>query len=109
MIAQPKPLQQILATVAQQSTRDFGRGFSYCVLKRMVKLYEVYPEQAIVATLSQVFSWGRFSALIPLREPPGAVAMASSPIRMSARIEHRRCSRSLLYPGSHMGRFGPLA
>ena len=39
MIAQPKPLQQILATVAQQSTRDFGRGFSYCVLKRMVKLY----------------------------------------------------------------------
>lgn len=69
MIAHPKPLQQILATVAQQLTRDFGRGFSYCALKRMVKLYEASLDQAIVATLSQVLSWGRFSVLIPLGEP----------------------------------------
>jgi hypothetical protein len=109
MVAHPKLLQQILALVVQQLTRDFGRRRSSSTLTRMVKLYEVYPEQAIVATLSQVLSWSRFSALIPLREPPGAVAMASSSIHMSARIEHRRCSRSLLYPGYHMGRFGPLA
>lgn len=32
--------QQTVATVAQQLTRDFGRGFSYSALTRMVKLYE---------------------------------------------------------------------
>ncbi len=61
--------QQILATVAQQLTRDFGRGFSYSALTRMVKLYEVYPEQAIVATLSQVLSWSHFRELLPLEQP----------------------------------------
>lgn len=61
--------EQIVATVAQQLTRDFGRGFSYSALKRMVKLYEASPDQAIIATLSQVLSWGRFSVLIPLGEP----------------------------------------
>lgn len=40
MIAHPKPLQRILATVVQQLTRDFGRDFSYSALTRMAKLYE---------------------------------------------------------------------
>ncbi len=61
--------QQILATVAQQLTRDFGRGFSYSALTRMVRLYEVYPDQAIVATLSQVLSWSHFRELLPLEHP----------------------------------------
>jgi len=61
--------QQIVATVAQQLTRDFGRGFSYSALTRMVKLYEAYPDQAIVATLSQVLSWSHFRELLPLEQP----------------------------------------
>lgn len=61
--------QQILATVAEQLTRDFGRGFSYSALTRMVQLYEVYPDQAIVATLSQVLSWSHFRELLPLDQP----------------------------------------
>jgi hypothetical protein len=69
MVAHPKLLQQILALVVQQLTRDFGRGLSSSVLARMVKLYEASPDQAIVATLSQVLGWGRFSVLIPLGEP----------------------------------------
>lgn len=61
--------QQILATVAQQLTCDYGRGFSYSSLTRMAKLYESYPDQTIVATLSQVLSWSHFRELLPLEEP----------------------------------------
>lgn len=61
--------QEILARVAQQLTRDYGRGFSYSALTRMVKLYEAYPDQKIVATLSQVLSWSHFRELLPLEQP----------------------------------------
>ena len=61
--------EQILATVSQELTRDFGRGFSYSALTRMVRLSEVFPEFEIVATLSRQLSWSHFCELIPLDKP----------------------------------------
>lgn len=45
--------QQILATLSQELVRDYGNGFSYSALTRMIRLSEVFPEPTIVATLSQ--------------------------------------------------------
>ena len=61
--------QQILATLSQELVRDYGNGFSYSVLTRMLKLSEVFPDQKIIATLSQTLSWSHFRELLPLERP----------------------------------------
>ena len=61
--------KQILATVSQQLVADFGEGFSYTSLTRMVQFTKVMADQAIVATLSQQLSWSHFQALLPIKDP----------------------------------------
>ena len=61
--------KQILATVAQQLVADFGEGYSYSSLTRMVRFAESMADQAIVATLSQELSWSHFQALLPIKDP----------------------------------------
>lgn len=61
--------KEILATLSQELTNDFGRGFSYSALTRMIRFSEVFPEAEIVATLSRQLGWSHFKALIPLKEP----------------------------------------
>jgi predicted nuclease of restriction endonuclease-like (RecB) superfamily len=61
--------KQILATVSQELVADFGEGFSYSSLTRMVRFAEVMDDPAIVATLSQELSWSHFLALLPIKDP----------------------------------------
>lgn len=61
--------QQILASLAQQLEQDFGKGFSYSALTRMVRFAEQFPDQRIVATLSQELTWSHFTLLLPLKDP----------------------------------------
>ncbi len=61
--------QQILATVSQDLVREFGRGFEVTNLTRMMKFAEAFPEEEIVATLSQQLSWSHFRELLPLDQP----------------------------------------
>jgi len=61
--------QQILATLSQELARDYGDGFSYSALTRMVKFVESFPHSEIVATLSQQLSWSHFKELLPLERP----------------------------------------
>ena len=61
--------KEILATLSQELSSVFGRGYSYSALTRMVKFAEVFPEGEIVATLSQQLSWSHFSQLLPLNQP----------------------------------------
>ena len=56
----------ILATLSQELSAEFGPGYSYSALTRMVKFAEVFPEGEIVATLSQQLSWSHFRQLLPL-------------------------------------------
>lgn len=60
---------EILATLSQELTREYGSGFSYSALTRMVKFAEAFPEKQIVATLSQALSWSHFRELLPLERP----------------------------------------
>ncbi|MEI8248780.1 MAG: PDDEXK nuclease domain-containing protein [Lentisphaerota bacterium] len=61
--------QQILATLSQELVRDYGNGFSYSILTRMLKFSDVFPDQKIVATLSQTLSWSHFRELLPIERP----------------------------------------
>lgn len=60
---------QILATLSQELTQDYGNGFSYSALTRMVKFAECFPVSQIVATLSQSLSWSHIRELLPLDQP----------------------------------------
>lgn len=61
--------KQILATLSQELTQRYGKGFTESALNRMVKFAEVFPDPQIVATLSQQLSWSHFVLLLPLEKP----------------------------------------
>ncbi|MCU0434017.1 MAG: PDDEXK nuclease domain-containing protein [Bacteroidia bacterium] len=53
---------QILVTLSQELTKQFGKGFTYSALTRMCKVATVFEEKNI-ATLSQHFSWSHLIEL----------------------------------------------
>lgn len=61
--------KRILATLSQELTQRYGKGFTESALNRMVKFSEVFPDPQIVATLSQQLSWSHFLLLLPLDKP----------------------------------------
>jgi len=61
--------KQILATVSQELTAEFGVGFSYPALTRMVRFAEWMTDEHILATLSQELSWSHFIELLPIKDP----------------------------------------
>jgi predicted nuclease of restriction endonuclease-like (RecB) superfamily len=61
--------KQILATVSQELAEEYGQGYDYSALTRMVKFAEVFPDENIVATLSQQLSWSHFVEILPLKQP----------------------------------------
>lgn len=58
--------KQILATLSQELVADFGRGYTYSNLMRMVKFAELFPDREIVVTLSPQLSWSHFVAILPI-------------------------------------------
>ncbi|HMR49571.1 MAG TPA: DUF1016 N-terminal domain-containing protein [Arachnia sp.] len=61
--------QEIVGTLSPQLTRTFGRGFDRNILTRMVRFAQQFPDQEIVATLSQQLSWSHIATLLPVRGP----------------------------------------
>ena len=61
--------KKILATVSRELCTEFGDGYSYSALTRMVKFAEILTDKAIVVTLSQQLSWSHFLAILPLKDP----------------------------------------
>lgn len=60
--------KQILVTVSRELTAEFGRGFSYAEIARMIQFSQVFPDEQIVAALSQQLSWSHFHALLPIKD-----------------------------------------
>lgn len=54
--------KKILATLSQQLTLKFGKGYSYSAITRMIKVAEIFSEE-MFATLSQTLSWSHFIEL----------------------------------------------
>jgi predicted nuclease of restriction endonuclease-like (RecB) superfamily len=61
--------KQILVTVSRELTAEYGRGFSYAEIARMIQFAQLFPDEAIVVTLSQQLSWSHFHALLPIKDP----------------------------------------
>ena len=61
--------KQILATVSQELTTEFGAGFNYTALTRMARFAEWMTDEQILATLSQALSWSHFVELLPIKDP----------------------------------------
>ena len=61
--------KEIVSTLSRQLTSEFGRGYNYSALTRMVRFADAFPEGEIVATLSQQLGWSHFKELLPLKQP----------------------------------------
>ena len=61
--------QQIVATLSQQLTAEFGRGFSRRNLFNMIRFAEVFPDERIVQSLIAQLSWTHLLQLLPLDDP----------------------------------------
>lgn len=59
--------KEILATLSQELSREYGSGFSYSALTRMVRFAETFPDAEIVATLSQQLGWSHFKEIISMK------------------------------------------
>lgn len=60
--------QEIFSTLSGKLVAEFGRGFSQQNLFRMADFAGAFPEERIVATLSQQLGWSHFVELLPLKK-----------------------------------------
>ncbi len=61
--------EQIVATLSQQLTQEFGNGFSRRNLFNMIRFVEVFSEEKIVHALSAQLGWTHFRQIIYLDDP----------------------------------------
>ncbi len=60
--------RQIVQTLSAQLMQEYGKGFSYSALTRMITFSEMFPRLKIVATLSQQLGWSHFIELITVED-----------------------------------------
>jgi predicted nuclease of restriction endonuclease-like (RecB) superfamily len=61
--------KRILQTLSEHLTKEYGKGYTYDNLTRMVKLAEVFPDRQIVGALTQQLTWTHFVLFLPLDDP----------------------------------------
>lgn len=61
--------KEILATVSQELTAEFGGGFGYAAVSRAVPSAQIFTDPAIVSTLSAQLRWSQFSERLPIKAP----------------------------------------
>lgn len=58
--------QELVASLAQQLTARYGRGYDRTNLYRMVRFSQQFTDPGLVASLAQQVSWTHFRELLPL-------------------------------------------
>ncbi len=61
--------EQIIQSLAILLSNQYGRGYSYRNLYRMVKFYELFPDTSILTTLSSKLGWSHIVEILKLKEP----------------------------------------
>ena len=59
--------KEILGALSRQLTAEYGKGYTYDNLTRMIKLAEVFPDRQIVGALSRQLGWTHFVLILPLK------------------------------------------
>lgn len=57
-----------LRRLSEQLTENYGNGYSYANLTRMVNFYQSFSDKEKIATLSQQLSWSHFIELLKLKD-----------------------------------------
>ncbi len=61
--------KQIVATVSQQLQAEYGKkGFEKSSITRMMKFAKLFPDEHIVATMSQQLSWSHVVEILPIKD-----------------------------------------
>ena len=61
--------EEIVATLSQQLTVEFGRGFGRRSLFNMIRFAEIFPDATIVQSLIAQLGWTHFTLLLALDDP----------------------------------------
>jgi len=61
--------KRILVTVSRELTAEFGQAFTLRSLYRAIQFCQLFPDKAIVSTLSTQLSWSHFMELLPIKDP----------------------------------------
>lgn len=60
--------ERIVATLSQQLTSEYGKGYSVQNLLHMMRFVEVFPDEKILSTLSRQLGWSHFKEIIYLKD-----------------------------------------
>ena len=69
-LAKPNYGEQIIVSLSNQLSVEYGKGFSKSNIFEMVRCYEQFPNVEIFQTLSGKLSWSHFLALLPIKDKP---------------------------------------
>jgi len=58
--------EQILATLSQELTKEYGQGYNYSSVTRMLKFYIAFSNKKTITQLSKQLSWSHFIELVTL-------------------------------------------
>ena len=61
--------KQIIATLAQQLTADYGKGWSEKQLRHCLRIAEIFADEAIFSTVRRELSWSHIKTLMYLDDP----------------------------------------
>ena len=61
--------QRLMERLGEQLSAEFGRGFDFKNLRRMVRFAELFPAAEIDASVMRQLSWTHFLQLLPLKNP----------------------------------------
>lgn len=61
--------KQIVLSLTRQLENVYGKGFDEKNIRRMMQFATVFPDEAIVVSLTRQLSWTHIIALIPLKQP----------------------------------------
>lgn len=64
----PEYGEQLIQTLAYQLTVNYGRGYSYRNLYRMLRFFEFFPDENILTTLSSKLSWSHMVEILKQKE-----------------------------------------
>ena len=61
--------KEVVRSLSRQLTKEYGRGWSRSNINRMIKLFELFPENRIGASAMPELSWTHIRKLITIADP----------------------------------------
>lgn len=97
--------KRLIKILAQHLSGEYGKGFTYTAITRMIKFYDSFSEQQIVATVSQQLTWSHIIELLPLENNNQREFYAYMAIHDNLSIRQlRTCINKMAYERSEISK-----